>query len=216
MRRLLIRVVRSPRTIVGLLVDRIVVPLWLRLLGVHVGNGCRFAGLPIVHLAPGARIVLGTGVVINSRRDSNPGGVAHPTVLAALEPHSSIVIGDGTGISAASIVARGEITIGCRVLIGIGACVWDSDFHPLDAEQRRRHATNGAAGAPVRIEDEVFIGGRSLILKGVTIGSGAVVGAGAVVRNDVGAGAIVAGNPARVVGMAEWSGRAATVGPVLQ
>jgi acetyltransferase-like isoleucine patch superfamily enzyme len=216
MRRLLLRIARSPRTIVRLCIDRVLAPVWLRALGVQLGAGCRFAGVPIVHLAPGARVVLGNNVVINSRRDSNPGGVAHPTVLAALEPHSSIVIGDGTGISAASIVARRGITIGSRVLIGIGACIWDSDFHPLDAEHRRLHATNGAAGAPVRIEDEVFIGGRSLILKGVTIGSGAVVGAGAVVRNDVGAGAIVAGNPARVVGMAEWSGRAATVGRGLQ
>jgi acetyltransferase-like isoleucine patch superfamily enzyme len=212
MRRLLLRIARSPRTIVLLLVDRIVVPLWLRSLGVQVGRGCRFAGMPIVHLAPGARIVLGKNLVINSRRDSNPGGVWHPTILAALEPQSSIAIGDGTGISAASIVARRGITIGRRVLIGIGACIWDSDFHPLDHEQRRVHATGGAACAPVRIEDEVFVGGRSLILKGVIIGSGAVVGAGAVVRKNVGAGAIVAGNPARVVGMARWSGVAATVG----
>jgi acetyltransferase-like isoleucine patch superfamily enzyme len=216
MRRLLARVVRSPRTIVVLLVDRILVPLWLRVLGVQVGSGCRFAGLPIVHLAPGARIMLGTNVVINSRRDSNPGGVSHPTILAALEPHSSIVIGDGTGISAASIVARRDIAIGCRVLIGIGACVWDSDFHPLDHEHRRLHATRGAACAPVRIDDEAFVGGRSLILKGVTIGAGAVVGAGSVVRADVAAGAIVAGNPARVVGMADWSGVAATVRRTLQ
>jgi acetyltransferase-like isoleucine patch superfamily enzyme len=210
MRLLLLRVARGPRTIVNLLVDRIIAPLWLRSLGVQVGAGCRFAGLPMVQLAPGARIVLGRNVVINSRRDSNPGGVSHPTVLAALEPHSSIVIGDDTGISAASVVARRGITIGRRVLIGIGACVWDSDFHPLDHEHRRLHATHDAACAPVRIDDEVFVGGRSLILKGVTIGAGAVVGAGSVVRADVGAGAIVAGNPARVVGMAAWSGIAAT------
>src|SRR3990172_1557669 len=110
MRSLLLRIARSPRTIVLLLVDRIVVPLWLRLLGVRLGGGCRFAGLPIVRLAPGARIILGNNVVINSRRDSNPGGVAPPPILAALEPHSCIVIGDGTVISAASIVAPRAIT----------------------------------------------------------------------------------------------------------
>ena len=53
---------------------------------------------------------------------------------------------------------------------------------------------------PVFIEDDVFIGARAMVLKGVRIGKGAVVGAGAVVTKDVPPNAIVAGNPARVVG----------------
>jgi len=199
MRSLLARVVRSPRTLLHLAVDRIAAPLWLRLLGVDVGGGCRFEGLPIVALARGGRITLGRDVVIRSRRDT-AGGVSHPTILATLEPHSSIVVGDGTGISGASIVARRGVAIGRRVLIGAGADIWDTDFHPLDPEQRRVHATRDAACAPVCIEDEVFVGARTLILKGVTVGSQAVIGAGAVVTKDVRAGAIVFGNPARVVG----------------
>src|SRR2546430_787517 len=91
----------------------------------------------------------------------------------------------------ASIVARAAVTIGARVLIGAGACVWDTDFHPVEPEQRRVHATRGAASAPVQIGDDVFVGARALILKGVSIGSGAVVGAGAVVTKPVPAGAIV-------------------------
>ncbi len=200
MRTLLVRAVRSPRTLLGLAVDRIAAPLWLRLLGVQLGGGCRFGGLPVVKLARGARITLGSNVVIDSRRDSNPAGISHPTILAALEPHSFIVIGDGTGISGASITARRGITIGRRVLIGAGACIWDTDFHPLNPEQRRVHATHDAACAPVRIGDEVFIGARSLILKGVTIGSQAIIGAGAVVTRDVQVGTIVGGNPAQVIG----------------
>ena len=199
MRSLLARLVRSPRTILHLAVDRIVAPLWLRLLGVEVGAGCRFEGLPMVSLADGARITLGRDVVIWSREGSS-GGIAHPTILAALEPHSSIVVGEGTGISGASIVARRRVEIGRRVLIGAGAGIWDTDFHSLDPAQRRVHATRDAACAAVQIEDEVFVGARTLILKGVTLHSQAVVGAGAVVTKDVGAGAIVFGNPARVVG----------------
>lgn len=197
---LLIKLTRSPRTIAILLFDRFLVPIWMRLNKIQTGQRCRFVGQPVLSLATGARVSLGDDVVVNSRFDSNPAGIPHPTIFAALESNSCIEIGDGTGISGASIVARSAITIGKRVLIGAGACIWDTDFHPLDPEARRRHATKGAKCAPITIEDEVFIGARSLILKGVSIGRGAVIGAGSVVTKDVRAGDIVAGNPACKVG----------------
>ncbi|MBY5377327.1 hypothetical protein HFN07_28555 [Rhizobium leguminosarum] len=53
--------------------------------------------------------------------------------------------------------------------------------------------------APIRIGNHVWIGMRAVILKGVTIGDGAVVAAGAIVTKDVPPGAVVAGNPAKVV-----------------
>lgn len=200
MRSILLKLARSPRTISILSFDRIFVPLWLRLLGVDCGRNCRFRGMPVIGLAPGSRIMLGNNISVNSRFDSNAAGLPHPTIFAALAPESYILIGDRTGISGASIVSRCGITIGERVFIGAGACIWDTDFHPLDAEQRRQHATRDARCAPIRIDDEAFIGARSLILKGVSIGQGAVIGAGAVVTRDVRAGDVVAGNPARVVG----------------
>ena len=137
--------------------------------------------------------------MVNSRTNSNPAGLPHPTILAAIGPQSCITIGDGTGISGASITARSSITIGKTVLIGAGACIWDTDFHPIDANQRREHPTRDARCAPIKIEDEVFIGARALILKGVNVGRCAVIGAGAIVTENVKAGDIVAGNPARVV-----------------
>nr|WP_272505012.1 DapH/DapD/GlmU-related protein [Salinibacter ruber] len=58
---------------------------------------------------------------------------------------------------------------------------------------------NAGAAAPIVIENDVFVGMEALILKGVTIGEGAVVGAGSVVTQDVPRRAVVAGNPATVV-----------------
>ena len=193
------RLLRSPLTISLLVFDRLLVPLLIRLDGVRIPQGCRFYGRPLMTIAPGAQIHFGKDVLVNSRSDSNPAGLPFPTILAALEPESRITIGDGTGISGASIVARRSVTIGSRVLVGAGACIWDTDFHPIDPARRQEHPTRDAACAPVTIEDEVFIGARALVLKGVRIGRGAVIGAGAVVAKDVKSGEIVAGNPARVV-----------------
>lgn len=123
----------------------------------------------------------------------------HPTKLSAIRPDAVIEIGEGAGLSGVSIVAATAVTIGDRSLIGSGAVLWDTDFHPLDPGERRRHATRGALTAAIVVGDDVFIGARAMILKGVTIGDGAVVGAGAVVAKNVPAGAVAAGNPARVV-----------------
>jgi acetyltransferase-like isoleucine patch superfamily enzyme len=200
MRSSLVKLARSPVTLVLLFFDLLWIPVWIKLIGVRAGRRCRFVGFPIVKIAPGANIRLGDDVLVNSRKESNSAGLPHPSILAALSPQSSIVIGDGTGLSGASISARCAITIGKKVLIGAGACIWDNDFHPLDAKQRRENPTDNALSSPINIEDDVFIGARSLILKGVRIGRGAVIGAGSVVTRDVEAQNIVAGNPARVVG----------------
>jgi acetyltransferase-like isoleucine patch superfamily enzyme len=177
----------------------------MKMLGLQTGRHCRFVGLPLVKIAPGAQIRLGNAVLLNSRQESNSAGLPHPCILAANLPQSFIAIGDGCGVSGSSISAKSHITIGNKVLVGAGACIWDNDFHPLDAARRSENPTAGILAAPIVIEDEVFIGARALILKGVRIGRGAVIGAGAVVTRDVGAGDIVAGNPARVVGSTRLS-----------
>ena len=58
-----------------------------------------------------------------------------------------------------------------------------------------------ASATPVVIEDEVVIGANAVVIEGVRVGRGAVVAAGAVVIEDVPAGAVVAGSPARIVKM---------------
>jgi acetyltransferase-like isoleucine patch superfamily enzyme len=106
-----------------------------------------------------------------------------------------VFLGNGCTLSAAA-----QITIGDHCLLSAAVRVHDNDGHPLDAEKRRRSAPIGPDDvAPVRIDENVWIGAEATILKGVHIGRDAVVGTGAVVTADVPAGAVVAGNPARVV-----------------
>ena len=86
-----------------------------------------------------------------------------------------------------------EVRIGAGTQIGPAVQIYAAD-HPRDAETRR---TGLEFGCPVRIGEHVWIGGGAIVLPGVSIGDGAVIGAGSVVTRDVPAGATVMGNPAR-------------------
>jgi len=134
------------------------------------------------------KIQIGENVKIHNNSRNNPVGLPHPTILYTQNPDAQIIIGNNVGISGASIVAASSIVIGDRVLIGGGAGIWDTDFHPLDSEQRMMHPTSGTRSKPIVIEDDVFIGARAIILKGVKIGRAAIIGAGSVVRKDVSEG----------------------------
>jgi len=88
------------------------------------------------------------------------------------------------------------ITIGDRVLLGPGVHLYTTT-HPLDASER---ASGIQHCAPIVIEDDVWIGGNSVVMPGVTIGKGAVIGAGSVVTRSIAAGSLAVGNPCRVRG----------------
>jgi acetyltransferase-like isoleucine patch superfamily enzyme len=110
----------------------------------------------------------------------------------------TLVIGAGVGMSCTAINCQNSITIGDHVTIGGGTCIYDSDFHSLDPEVRKA-GKEGIRSRPVVIEDNVFIGAHSTILKGVTIGKNSIVGACSVVTKTIPPGEIWAGNPAAFV-----------------
>lgn len=180
---------------------RTVVPLRLRRLGLEIGRGVQFHGMPVVSLAPGSRIVLADQVSLCSVSTHTALGVNHPVVLRTLRPGATIEIGRDCGISGASICAELSVVVGQQCLFGANVVVADTDFHPLKIENRRHN--NSAADiavAPVRIGNNVFLGTGAIVLKGVSIGDNSVVGAGSVVTRDIPANVIAAGNPARIIG----------------
>ena len=115
--------------------------------------------------------------------------------------HASITIGDHTYVGPGTTISAAQgIVIGKHVLISGNVYIADNDGHSLDAQARRDGTPMAPDGVkPVAIEDDCWIGTRVIILKGVHIGAGAIVGAGAVVTTDVPPRVVVAGNPARVV-----------------
>lgn len=122
-------------------------------------------------------------------------GYCHVEVSSA---ESTIEVGDRTEFNN-NLMLKSEgpgIRIGKDGLFGANVEIFDSNFHELHPD--RRHGGHPAM-APVEIGDNVFVGMGVKILKGSTIGSDSVIGAGAVVAGDIPAGVVAAGNPARVI-----------------
>ncbi len=117
--------------------------------------------------------------------------------IEARFPTSRVAIGAGTRINNGfSAVAFSSIQIGEHCLIGCDCSIIDTDGHDLSPSKRHAEFSEGKA---IRIGNNVFIGDRVVILKGVTVGANAVIGSGAVVTEDVPENTIVAGNPAKVI-----------------
>ena len=119
---------------------------------------------------------------------------------------AKIEIGNRVGISSSCLWARESIYIGNDVNIGGDCLILDSDFHPYDHILRRRVVNYNSRGddemipvSPVQIDDDVWIGARCIILKGVHIGARSIIGAGSVVTHSIPPYSIAAGNPARVL-----------------
>ena len=117
----------------------------------------------------------------------------HPLVFYGPE---ALDIGDNTSIAAfVHIWCGGRVTIGANCMIGSHVSI-----SSLTHDYREAEMIKTMVAKPVVIEDGVWIGSHAAILPGVTLGRGAVIGAGAVVTRDVPAYAIVYGVPAKVMG----------------
>jgi acetyltransferase-like isoleucine patch superfamily enzyme len=149
-----------------------------------------------------------------SRRDSALIIGDHCTmegVHFALGEDARIEIGDYCYFTAAILLCELELRIGSYVVVGWNVTLADTDFHPLAPAMRIADAIAcsplgkgrprpAIRRQPVVIEDDVWIGPNATILKGVRIGTGAFVEAGALVTHDIPPRARVVGNPAQIVG----------------
>ena len=181
----------------------------------RVGAGARTRGRPLVDNA--GHIEIGERVVLNS--------MFSPVELAA-GPRGRVEIGDDAAINYGTVIsAEREVPIGDRIRIGPYVRIADSDgdidgeqgprpitigddvqfgpnvqlltpTHPVEPEPRRK---KWEAARPIRIGNNVWLGGGAIVLPGVTIGDNTVVGAGSVVTRDLPANVVAVGNPARVI-----------------
>lgn len=168
---------------------------------------------PTCILEEGARLT-STARIRNALRETRSIRVGrHSTICGELflfAHGGEISIGEWCYVGeGARVWSSRAVHIGDRVLISHNVNIFDSLTHPLSA--RQRHAqfkaithtghprTIDLGERPVMVGNDVWIGANACVLRGVTIGEGAIVGAGAVVTHDIPPYTIVAGNPARVI-----------------
>lgn len=166
-------------------------------MGVRCVRNITFRGRPILGRPEGSQIILGDGVTINSSPRSNRLTNACPATLRTLAPGAVLELKAGVGVSGSTICAARSVTIGEGTIIGAGALILDSDCHRFVEGEGWITDFEGPS-KPIIIGREVFVGTRATILKGVTIGDRAIIGAGAVITQDVPAGMIAVGNPPRL------------------
>lgn len=162
----------------------------------QVGCGLSVGAVANVFKEEGGRIEIGDYCDIHATLFVKSGGY--------------LKIGNNTTIRGNSVVgALEKIVIGNCCIISNNVHIYENNNHPTEVEVRHRMCIKGFYGddwhwkhsshLPIIIEDDVWIGERATILKGVKIGKGSIVASNSVVTKDVPEMTVVAGNPAVVV-----------------
>lgn len=171
-----------------------------KLYSVEYGKNFKVYNKIDVMYGKGANIKIGDNFTFTSGNHINP-LARNIQGCIRLSSNATLRIGNDVGISSSCIWSHQSIIIGNNVKIGGDTILIDSDAHSMDYLKRRNYITDSAnkINSPITIEDDAFIGTRSIILKGVTIGARSIIGAGSVVTKSIPADCIAAGNPAKVV-----------------
>jgi len=164
--------------------------------GVKLGRDCRFWGITLLVRHPDSLIKINSSCRFRSSPSSNLIGVPKKCTLSTHSAGATIIIGERCGFTGTAIGAFSSIVIGNDVLCGSNTLITDFDWHNVNPQTRNMPIE---ISRPVVIEDNVFIGYGSTILKGVHIGKNSVIGANSVVSGNIPANVIASGNPARVV-----------------
>lgn len=174
----------------------------LHALALLVAGRCRAGLLRVRGARIGPKSSIGTSVRVRRPWCIETGTrveVEHSVFLKIVADDARLLIGDFVFIGAGSeIDILTSVTIGAHALIAPNVFITD---HTHNTAAGIRLDRQGNTSAPVVVGDDAWIGAGAVVLPGVTIGAGAIVGAGAVVTKNVPPNAIVAGVPAKIIGM---------------
>lgn len=179
---------------------------YFRMMEIQFGRNMRACNK--IYIKGNGKVVIGDDFRFLSGDGINPLSRNTRGVIFTQSSDTQIVIGHRVGMSSTVLWAKEKISIGNDVNIGADCIIIDTDAHPHDYIQRRRAYAQEMGqeaylktipSAPVQIDDDVWIGARSQILKGVHIGARSIIAAGSVVTRDIPADVIAGGVPAKVI-----------------
>ena len=180
--------------------------LKFRLHGIKIGTNPTVSNKVYLYIA--GKVTIGDNFKFSSGDNINPiCRNIRGTIFCQCRETS---IGNNVAISSSCLWAKKRIKIGNNVNVGGDTLIMDTDAHPHDYLQRRPEFIESVGSlkyidkipsAPITIEDDVWIGARCIILKGVTIGARSIIAAGSVVTKDIPADVVAGGNPCRVIKM---------------
>lgn len=184
-----------------------------RLKGINYGNDLNILGQVVVHGK--GEITIGDNFCMTSGNHINPICGNEQASIFTETSSSEIKIGDNVGMSSTRIWVHDNLCIGNNVQIGACVLIIDTDTHQVDYKLRRtpndpifygmsldeiiKTKEAGTKSAAIKIEDDVWIGAHSIVLKGVSIGARSIIGAGSIVTKDIPSDCIAAGNPCKVI-----------------
>lgn len=170
--------------------------LYIKVFKIKVQGEYKIVGR--IFIRNSGKIIFGDKLLIQSGFQYNPiGGQTFTSIV--VEKGAYLEIKSGTGISNSSIYCKKEIIIGNNVFIGGDCKIYDTDFHSIFLKDRLQNPETGIKTYPIKINDGVFIGTGSIVLKGVTIGENSVIASGSVVSKSIPSNEIWGGNPIKFI-----------------
>ncbi|WP_321373639.1 acyltransferase [uncultured Draconibacterium sp.] len=159
--------------------------------GINFSLRIKFDGPIIVKRLPSSNIKIGEGCYFSMSSRHNLIGINHPCILSTQNRKAKISIGDNCGFSGTTIGAFKSIIIKNNVKSGANTIITDGDWHLDDPRAGQTQE--------VLINDNVWLGVNTVILKGVSIGENTIIGANSVVTKSLPANVVAAGNPCVVL-----------------
>lgn len=160
-------------------------------------KSCSIGSSTKIKITNGGSMKIGDGFICRS----NPQGIGNFNCSKIIIRSGNLIIGNYTGVSNIVIHCHNKIEIGNYVNIGDGVMIFDTNFHSTNWKDRIDRSTDikRSVSKPIYIKDFAFIGARTIICKGVTIGEHSIIAAGSVVVKDIPADCIAGGNPCKII-----------------
>lgn len=166
---------------------------------ISIGKNVLFKGFPHLIKDKKASITIGENTTINSSNFGYHINMHSSCKLYADLPFAVITIGSNCRIHGTCIHASNQIHIGNNCLIAANSQIFDANGHYLSFDNPANRINTKDKGNPIHIEDNVWIGANCIILGGTTIGKGAIITAGSVVKGNIPSKSIYGGNPAQLI-----------------